>query len=103
MRALKFFEKQPAEIQDYFLSFDRWLTAMGDTAATHSAAVVNVTPGAVSPDDDATIDGSALANNEVVIRLSGGTHGNVYKVTGTLTSTSGLVKESDIMVRVIEV
>lgn len=103
MRALKFFEKQPNDVQDYFISFDRWLTVTGGVPSTHTAEAVNVTPGAVSPDDDITLAQSGVTGNSVVVRLSGGKHGNVYKATARLTSDIGLTKESDIMIRVIEV
>lgn len=103
MRALKFYEKQPAEIQDYWVDYSRWLTAVDDAASSHTASVENVTPGAISPDDDMTLVMSAISSNSVVARCSGGKHGMVYKLTTTMTSANGLVKESDVMIRVIEV
>lgn len=103
MRALKFFEKQPGEIQDYTIGFARWLSAIDDTPSGHAASATNMTPGAVSPDDDITLELSAISNSDVVVRLSGGKHGNVYKVSASMDSANGLRKEADIMIRVIEV
>lgn len=84
------FDKQPAEVQDYDIDFNEYLTAMADTGATH---VVEVETGITKVSD-------TLAAGVVKVWLSGGTHGTNYKVTATLTTTGGRVKEHEILIRV---
>lgn len=84
------FDKQPAEIQDYDIDFTEYLTAMADTGLSHTATA----------DTGITLSTSTLTAGVVKVWLSGGTHGTNYKVTATLTTTGGRVKEHEILIRV---
>lgn len=92
MTILNTFTKQPAEVQDYDLVFTDWLAALGDTALS---ADVQVPTGI-------TLDSSVLADGVVKVFLSGGTHGQKYKVTVTLTTTGGRTKQDEIVIKVKE-
>jgi len=87
------FNKQPAEVQDYDIDFGEYLTAMADTGSSHFVTV----------EQGITLVSSTLASGVVKVWLSGGTHGTNYKVTATLTTTGGRVKEHEILIRVREI
>lgn len=87
------FDKQPAEVQDYDIDFNEYLAALNDTGASH----------AVTVDTGITKVSDALAAGVVKVWLSGGNHGTNYKVTATLTTTGGRVKEHEILIRVREI
>lgn len=92
MAILEKFEKQPADVQDFDISYVDWLADMADTAVS---SVVTTDPGIV-------LDSHSLTNGVVKVWLSGGTSGVSYKVTATLTTTAGRVKQSEIVVKVRE-
>ena len=92
MAILKKWIKQPAEKQDYDIGFAAWLAALSDTAASF---VVTVETGI-------TLVSSAMADGVVKVWLSGGTNGTKYKVTATITTTAGRVKEDEILIDVVE-
>jgi hypothetical protein len=101
-RALRFFDKQPNDIQDYALDFSAWLYAINDTGSSHTVTVEDRTPGAL-PEDNMTIVASTMGNGLVRALCSGGVHGHVYKLTASMTTAGGRRKESDVMIRVVEV
>lgn len=102
MRALRFFDKRPADVQEYYLDFGAWLYAISDTALEATSAVADRTPGA-APEDNMVIDSTTVVDTMVRLVCSGGVHGHVYKLSATMTSTGGLVKQEDVLVRVQEV
>lgn len=87
------FDKQPAEVQDYDIDFNEYLTAMADTGDSHTVVAAT----------GITVDASTLAAGVVKVWLSGGTHGTNYKITATLTTTGGRVKEHEILIRVRDI
>jgi hypothetical protein len=95
MPILEKFTKQPVEVQDYDLHFTDWLAALGDTAPGPAGAVAVADAGI-------TLDYFTLTDGVVKVWLSGGADGIEYKVTVTLTTTGGRVKQDEISVKVKE-
>ena len=95
MSILERFTKQPADRQDYDISFVDWLAALGDTALS----VVVTTDAGITQSSPAVLFGGL-----VKVWLSGGLDGQTYKVTITLTtaSTPGRIKQVEITVKVKE-
>lgn len=90
------FTKQSAETLDYDFDFADALAADGDTVAT---AVCSVTTGTL-------VLGSIVINptaNVIKQWISGGTHGQTYKVTCLMTSTAGRTIEIDILIKVKDI
>lgn len=90
IKSLARWKKQPADAQDYDISYVTYLADMGDTA---SGVVVTAESGI-------TILGYTLAAGIVKVLLSGGTDGMKYKVTLTLTTAAGRTKQAEFYVRV---
>lgn len=92
MAVLGKFTKQPADVQDYDIDFTEYLTSQSDTAVSHTVAV----------ETGITIVASALASGVVKTFLSGGTNGQQYKLTATITTAGGRVKQAEIIIKVKE-
>ena len=84
--------KQPADIQDYDVDFNDYLTPFSDTGLSHTATI----------DTGITLVSSTLSAGIVKVWLSGGTDGTTYKLTVTLTTTGGRVKQYEINIKVKE-
>lgn len=82
--------KQPDETRDYDVSFEDWFSNRSDTPVSHTTAV----------ETGITLVSSTLTGEVVKVILSGGTSGEQYKVTVLLTTSSGVVREGDFIVRV---
>lgn len=94
MPVLEKFTKQPTDVQDYDIDFSEYLTSMGgDTALSQ----------VTSADPGITLVYSMLTGAVVKVFLSGGVTGTSYKVTTTLTTMGGRVKQAEIVVKVKEV
>ena len=93
--ALDKFTKQPGDRQDYDISFVDWLAGLGDTAPGPTGLDVSVDAGI-------TMINSFLADGVAKVWLQGGLNGASYKVTVTLTTAGGRIKEAEIIVRVKE-
>ena len=91
---LETFEKQPGDTQDYDISFVEWLSALSDTAVSHTCTA----------DAGITLVSSSLSTGVVKVWLSGGVSGVKYKVTATITTATATprVKEAEIMIKVKE-
>ena len=87
------FTKQPADLQDYDIDFTEWLAGFADTGASHVVAV----------DTGITKVSSTLVAGVVKVWLSGGLDGTSYKITATLTTTGGRVKQAEVTIKVKEV
>jgi hypothetical protein len=87
------FLKQPAEVLDFDVDFNDYLTAVADTGASHTATA----------ETGITLQASTLVSGRVKVWLAGGTDGTRYKVTTRLTTTGGRLRESEFYVRVKEV
>lgn len=92
MSILAKFTKQPADVQDYDISFVEWLAGFSDTGATV----------AVTAETGITLLSSTLVAGIVKVWLSGGTDLISYKITVTLTTTGGRVKQVEIVIKVKE-
>lgn len=87
------FEKQPADVLDYDFDYSDWLDDRSDTIATYNVvAETGLTVGLVT-----------AISGVVKVFLSGGTDGQTYKVTCTVTTTGGRTKQAEISVKVKEV
>lgn len=95
MTILAKFEKQPADVQDFDIDFTEWLTGMSDTAPGPSGATVVADPGLM-------IQLVMLKDGVVKAWTAGGTDGVTYKVTATLTTSGGRVKQAEIRIKVKE-
>lgn len=87
------FSKQPVEVQDYDIDFTDYLEFHNDIASTHTAAA----------ETGVTILASTLTEGVVKVFVSGGTDGSSYKVSATITTLGGRVKQGDILVKVKEI
>lgn len=92
MSILGKFTKQPVEVQDYDISFTEYLASQSDTAVSHTATA----------EAGISILASNLTGGVVKVFVSGGTDGNQYKVSATVTTAGGRVKQGDIIVKVKE-
>lgn len=90
MSILGKFTKQPVEVQDYDFDFNDYLTSVSDTAVSHT----------VVADTGITVAFSSLAAGIVKVFVSGGTDGEQYKVSATITTDGGRIKQGDILVKV---
>lgn len=93
MGTLAKFNKQPVEVQDYDVDFTEYLEFHNDTAVSHTAVAAS----------GLNVVSSTLVDGVVKVFVSGGTDGNTYKVSATITTNGGRVKQGDILVRVKEV
>lgn len=92
MAILGRFIKQPSETLDYPVDFTDWFAGRtGDSIASYTATT------------DAGITAVHARDGFVVTMvLSGGTAGTSYKATVRITTTAGLVKETEFVVKVKE-
>lgn len=89
------FEKQTAEVLDYYVLFADWFSNRSDAAQSI----------AVTADAGITVAASSLTGTTAKVVLSGGTSGMRYKITVRLTTTAtpAIVKEVDFTVTVKDV
>jgi hypothetical protein len=95
MATLEEFEKQPGERQDYDITFVEYLQSMNEDATDSHTAEVTAATGI-------TVDSYSVLDGVVKVWVSGGTTGQKYKVTATMTTAGGRVKEADITIKVKE-
>ena len=90
-------EKQPVEIKDYPINYAGWLAVAGDTLIDVDADVVCLS----NPDDTSLIvHNLTISPTAVSVWLSGGTDGERYKVSVTVTTQGGRVDQSEFIVKV---
>ena len=87
------FIKQPSDVNDYDVEYQDWLSG-NDTVAN---AVVTV-----DPDGNLAIDNVFVVSPRINIWLSGGLNGATYKLTVTVTTTEGRVRQDEFRVKVKE-
>lgn len=88
------FQKQPADQLDYDLIFEDWLT---DNDVITGAIAVSSVPA------ELIVQSVGYTNQIVKVWLAGGVNGETYKVTATITTALGRIKELDCKVRVREI
>lgn len=86
-------EKQPADVLDYDVAYDQWLTE--DDTVQSATAEVDL-PGL-------TVDLTYINPTFVKVWLSGGADGVTYKVTVTSVTQGGRTKQDEFKVKVKEV
>lgn len=88
-------EKQPGETMDYDVLYADWFSTRSD---------MPVSVELVSVDTGITLFSITLntTTKTVKIILTGGVVGVTYKITYSLTTSSGIVKEDEIVVKVKE-
>ena len=84
--SIKVFEKQPVEVLDFFFDFRNWLTSKQDTAASYT---VTAQAGVVVASHNMTTPGV------VQVFMSGGVHGQRYKVTCDLVTAGARTKQAE--------
>lgn len=88
------FIKQPAEVKDYDVDYNEWLTPSADTLSNTTTSVLCQT----DPDDTSlTIDSVQTAASAIKIWVSGGTDGARYKVTVQVDTLGGRRDESELI------
>lgn len=94
MSILARFPKQPVDVLDYDINFTEWLDDKQDTIAS---VVATVEPTGLILED------TAFNGGIVKVFTSGGTSGVTYKISVTITTTGGRVKQVEIGVKVKEI
>lgn len=94
------FYKQPAENLDYDIDFSEFLSDGDSIVASGNPPIpsplsVAVTPAGLTLGPTFVLDGKSVKQ-----WLSGGTNGIKYKITLTVTSNAGRVKQVEFVVRV---
>ena len=84
------FSKQPSELLDYDIDYSEWLTA-GDNV---SRATVDIEPAGL------TLESVFINDPFIKIWLSGGSHGSTYKLTVTMSSDDGRIKQDEFKLKV---
>ncbi len=87
------FTKQPVEVKDYDIDYSEWLTTKDNV----QSATVEVAPTGL------TIEATYINDPRIKVWVAGGTDGTQYKLTVTMTSADGRVKQDEFKIRVKEV
>lgn len=87
------FTKQPVEVQDYDIDFNEYLEFHNDVAVSHASFA----------EAGVSILASDLTDGVVKLFIAGGTDGNTYKISATITTQGGRVRQGDILLKVKEV
>ena len=88
---MNLFQKQPADQLDYDLDFSDWLT--GSDVITGVVAVSSIP-------DELIVQSASIADQTAKIWLTGGISGTTYKITATIATSEGRIKELEFKVRV---
>ena len=90
-------EKQPVDIKDYPISYVEWLADTNDTIVNATANIACLT----DPADTALIlQQLVVAPTAVSVWLAGGTDGQRYKISVTVTTAGGRRDQSEFIMRV---
>ena len=84
------FKKQPVEVKDYDIDYSEWLTT-GDNV---QSVDISVSPSGL------VIDSVFVSDPRAKIWISGGTDRVSYKVTATMTTADGRVKQDEFKINV---
>lgn len=87
------FYKQPEERRFFKVHCSDWLTDQNDTIASY----------VIAPETGITYSNETLLDGTIRALYIGGVDGESYKVTITLTLTSGQIKELEFYIVVLEV
>jgi hypothetical protein len=99
MALLKTHTKQPADRLDYDFDYSQWLSANDEILS----AVFSVESlGEETPPAPMTLSGESVTPTYAKVWAVGGAAGEVYKITCTVTTTRGRVKQDEIKIRLKE-
>ena len=84
------FQKQPAELIDYDVDYSEWLTT-GDNV---QSADVSASPSGL------VIESTFINDLRIKIWISGGTDKVNYKITVTMTTAEGRIKQDEFKINV---
>jgi hypothetical protein len=86
------YQKQSGETMDYDVSYAYFFSTRSDTPSSITVTV----------DTGITLTSSSLNTTTKVVKvvLSGGTNGATYKVTIKLTTSSGIIKEDELVITI---
>lgn len=87
------FSKQPVEVLDYDIDCSDWIVS--DDAVASATATVDGT--------GLVIDSVLVSSPRIKVWLSAGTNGSSYKITVTITTDDGRIKQVEFRVRVKDV
>lgn len=87
------YTKQPVEVLDYPFDFTSFLQEANDVAVSHT----------VTASAGINVESSTLARGVVRAMVSGGETGRTYKISATVTTGGGRVKQLDIRLKVKEI
>jgi len=85
------YTKQPGDKLDYDIDFNEWLSS------SDSLDSVDVTA-----DTGITIVNSTIVGSVVKVWISGGTDGEIYKITVKVITVEGRIKEQEFKIKVKE-
>lgn len=92
---MNLFQKQPGDQLDYDLDFSDWLP--------DSDAITGVTAVSSVPDELEIVSASVAPDSrQVKIWVAGGLDSSTYKVTATVSTFEGRIKELEFKIRVKE-
>jgi len=90
------FIKQPREVKDYVIGYKEWL-AEGDTVNDVNVVIECLN----DPIDNALINDSVtLSPDGIKLWMSGGTHGNKYKLTLLVYTLGGRIDEIELIITI---
>lgn len=99
MAILKTYTKQPADRLDYDFDYSQWLASDDEViSATFAIATLDGS----TPADPMDIDSSVVLPTYTKVWLVGGSAGEIYKVTCTVTTSRGRIKQDEIKIRLKE-
>jgi len=88
------FIKQPVERSDYDISYAEWLV---DGDSVESVVVTSF------PEDSLVIDGIQAISPIIKMWIEGGLNGVTYKVTLTVTTVDGRIKQDEFKLKVKDI
>ena len=108
MPILATYTKQPADVQDYDIDFaSEYLAGLNDAAPGPSGLLVSYEviiplPSYSTEDGIFSIESFALNQGIAKVWISGGFDSEKFKVTVTLSTAGGRVKQVEFVVKIIE-
>ena len=92
---MNLFQKQPGDQLDYDIDFSDWFP--DDDSITGVTAESDVP-------DDLTIVSASVASSGLTVKIwvAGGVNGETYKITATVSTAGGRIKELEFKIRVRE-
>jgi hypothetical protein len=92
--------KQPAEVLAFTFDFSAVIDASATVASISSITAANC--GVVDGSADVALSNNTLSGRQAQTTLTGGTHGESYKLTAVVVDSQGQTHELDGLVEVIE-